>query len=94
MQFKILTIVIKLNFQLKKVLKKAKRFTKMKYSEGSIVVHFGVVYDVAKDGSITEDPEKALRNAIQKGEMKDMDIYPDSLAVTQTYSGKILVTFY
>lgn len=59
----------------------------MKFSQGSIVVQFGVVYDVAKDGSITEDPGSALRNAVKNGEMKDMDIYPDSLAVSESYSG-------
>jgi len=73
--------------KVKKVLRKAKRFSKMTFRKGSIVVMFNAVYNVPKNGSISEDPEKALRNAIRNGDMKDLNIYPDSLAVTQSYTG-------
>lgn len=73
--------------KLKQVLKMANRFTKMKFSHGSVIVEVGAVYDVSQK---KEDPEKALREAIKSGDMKDMGIYPESLNVHDSYSGVAL----
>ncbi|XP_020901801.1 uncharacterized protein LOC110240341 [Exaiptasia diaphana] len=73
--------------ELKQFLSKAKRFIEIKFKEGSVVVNVGAVYEILENGSIAEDPEKALRDAINSGQMKNLDIYPDSLKITESYTG-------
>lgn len=65
-----------------------KSFLNFIFSEGSVIVQFDAVYEKSENGTLREDPEKALKNAIQSGELKDLKIYPESLIVTETYPGK------
>lgn len=76
----------KLAIKLMKVLRVKSFAEKMRFSEGSIIVEFAVVYNVSKNGFSSEDPEKLLRNSL-KGELKDLNIYPDSMTMSESYSG-------
>ncbi|XP_031565682.1 uncharacterized protein LOC116300860 [Actinia tenebrosa] len=73
----------KINKKLSKVLKtETKSIYNMRFTKGSIVAEFEV-----KESEITKDPEKALRHSIYNGQLKDLEIQPESLVVQESYSG-------
>ncbi|XP_031565683.1 uncharacterized protein LOC116300861 [Actinia tenebrosa] len=66
------------------------------FTKGSIVARFEVVYTFQSQGNVSkdmEDPEKALRNAIQSGQLRDLHIDPESLVVSQSFSGVNLTSW-
>lgn len=57
------------------------------FTNGSIVAQFEVVYTAQSLGNSSKDIEKTLRNAIQTGQLKDLQIEQGSLVVSQSFSG-------